>query len=311
MNIKFNWLFKKKNDNKKVKGIHWKNVFCWTVSFLTFVLSLAGLVSNNNSSIVYLANNYSQYKNSTFNSFYAIKEAKDKISEWKINPNSGDFIKSLNSEINKCNDKDYVEGIINHPLTNNQHELIKSELRKVGDYFNANQTSSQFLTVNNLQPISDEFQSIMKSATLELGSFVANLEKQKNALGGTGIVIAVILVILGALGMNWALFIPLAAIDLIGFSCGVSCDVISNLISNLSETGVNNFNTYRIFFSSTQLNKQEFTQTIPLLLSYFQIIKTNLEQNQGIFGANQMLQNTNQDIAQLENILAMLYSNNN
>ncbi|MBQ3621870.1 hypothetical protein II941_03755 [bacterium] len=88
-------------------------------------------------------------------------------------------------------------------MSNVQHNLIKRELKKVGAYFiNNRKISSQFLTVNNLQPISDELQQIMKNETIELGSFVEGLEKQKNALGATGIVIAVILVILGALGMN-------------------------------------------------------------------------------------------------------------
>lgn len=310
MFFKFNSLFKRKNNVKR-KGVHWKNIFCWSIAFLTFVLSLLGLVSNNNSSIVYLANNYSQYKTSTFNSFYVLEEAKAKIHEWNIDSNSNSFVCSLSLEINKCNDKEYVENLINHDLSNTQHNLIKRELKNVCAYFiNNHKISSQFLTVNNLQPISDQLQQIMKNETIKLGSFVEGLEKQKNALGATGIVIAVILVILGALGMNWALFVPLTMLGLIGFCCGVSSDVISSLIYNLSSFGINNFNTYRIWFKPNNLNKQNFTQAIPFLLNYFKLIKTQLEENQGIFGAKQMLTNTNKNISQLEKILEMLNNSN-
>lgn len=301
---KFSWL-KKDNPNKPV-GKRWKNYTLFLCGVITFVAALFGLATSNYHfhTVIKTVNvTTSQSSNSSLNS---IELATEKIKEWKLDETSKSFLNVLNSTIHQCNDKNYVQSIIGFCLTNEQHELVKKELKKVGDYFNQKQTKPSFLTVNNNQELSNQFVQIIKNTNVHVNSFIDYLITQKNALGAVGLIIGLITAIIAFLGLNYAIFIPTLIINLTGMCCAASSDGISCIIFNYL-----NENQSIYYSNNTPPSLSELPFWITEVLPYFQNLKSTLEQNSCLFGTKAMLNFVNQSIDQLENMLATLNQSDN
>ena len=304
---KLNWL--KKDDSKKPINKRYKNIVFWCLGFVVFALSIFGLCVNNYSQSVSVSN-YSltlQSTNNT-NSVDSIKTANDYLNKWNVNPSSLVFIANLNNEIRKCNDKAYVESIIQHSLTNEQHNLIKNELSKVSNYYNTNLQNTQFAEINT-SGWTQQLNSIIENSTIQLSYFGQNLLAQKDALGATGVVIGIILCVLAFFGLNLAVFVPLTIIGLVGICCGISSDVLCSLCKQFYNLNQNIYNNY---FAGLlpKLSTNTLIMIIQKELPCFKELKNKLEQYSSIIGVKEMLKNTNHNISELENLLSIIKNTN-
>lgn len=306
---KFNWLFKK-DDLTKPKNKRFKNITLLVISALSAGLSVAGLCIGNGCSINVENKNVNFIKSSSSQNLDSIQEVKARIKEWNIDSTSSNFITSFTNEINMCNNKNFVESMIKYHLTDYQYELIKNELFKVKNYFNLNEQDSKLLSVNPNQ-MSNQLKQIIENSMIQLSPLIKELKKQKDILGGIGIIIAVILAVLTFCGLNYAIFIPSTIIGLIGICCGCTSNAINSLTTNCCEYSSFIYSGYTMLIPSTNVQIFDVTTTIQGILPWYKQIKNQLVTFQGIYGTKQMLDDVNNTINQLENMLATLnkYSN--
>lgn len=297
--IKFSRLKRGEINNQKNKKA--KKITLWIIGITTFLTALFGLCMNNYSQNVVKVNLSNQSSQSQ--KVNLIEFTDSQLKKWSINPTNSIFLLSLNNQINKCNDKKYLEILINHHLTNDNYAFIRYHLFRLQKYYNDMNRSAtaQFLTVNNNNQ-ETELKNIVENTTVEITTLINNLNEQKNALGGTGIVIGVLICLLSFLGLNLAIIVPTIIVGLTGLCCASSSNAIGGLIYDGYTTNRN------IYFHSTlpPTTNQETIQYINDLLPMFQNLKNKLESNQGIIGVSQMLGYINNDISQLKNILASI-----
>ena len=290
----FKWvkIIFKKDDKNKPFNKKWKNIVFWIMGVSGFAISVLSLCFSNTSNNI-VVNNYTYSDNKTTNNKL--------INNQSLNSNKNIV------EIKKINHKDkyYFKNLQTVLLVSNEHDLITN-------YWINDLISTNNLVIENNQLIQtdNQFTQTIINSTFVINNFIKNLQKQKDALGATGLIISILLCILTFLNLNIAIFSFGFVLGLTSISCGISSLVLDSFISNFDEINKNICQKYmNISYLLIFLDKEKtlscFKEIIPLFLN----LKIELEKHINLIGAKEALQQIDKNITSLQKIINDLNSN--
>lgn len=286
----FKWvkIIFKKDDKNKPFNKKWKNIVFWIMGFSGFGISVLSLCFSNTSNNI-VVNNYT-YSDSKTTSNKLIDNNQKIVEIKKINHENKYYLKKLQTVL----------------LVSNEHDLITN-------YWINDLISTNNLVIENNQLIQtdNQFTQTIINSAFVINNFIKNLQKQKDALGATGLIISILLCILAFLNLNIAIFCFGFVLGLTSISCGISSIVLDSFISNFDEINKNICQKYmNISYLLIFLDKEKtlscFKQIIPLFLN----LKIELEKHINLIGAKEALQQIDKNITSLQKIINNLNSNN-
>ena len=281
----------KKDDKSKPKNKRWKNMLLWGIGIFGFTLSIFGLCANN-------SNNYVTVNN-------LVSNTKDQpISNIKSNNISSNDIKTKLTKIS------LNQSLLNFYLVNNEHDLIINYLYKSKHQYISSFNINYSYNSISLNNVNNQISQIIINSTYELNYFIKNIQHQKIALGATALVVSILICIIAWINLNLAIFIPIFLLANVAVSCAISSDVFAAFVETYNKLNENIYQNYignLGFFRPS--NSKDVINAIKSILPSFDALKSQLQINSSVFGSKKIINYTNNNILDLQNLLSDLSSN--